>query len=563
MKLSRLAILMTLSCASASVLSSAYNVQELATQSLSTNTYGTSIDDTGLILTVIEDIYNAPIDISLLPLDQDALINSLTDVEGVRNGQINDVDYAFLISSLRTAARSESQFSQPFARYLAYSSDGTTQNFINANDTFSESLGSFTYSMDTIAVDSVNGTHIIANSEGPFSLLEYTTDTDDELTFILPEFDQRAIVQVGDQVTQLIPQDTTLGGVSRVTSINDNYQVVGSTSVNITAAFEAAILNCNDDDVRSDIPAESCLRSLLFSTTTNGVSRQTITWINRAAVWDLDSQGQVVDTTVYGLTFEPTDEQSRSTQFFSQALAINNAGQAVGTSTVLFSGDRITAGATLYENGESKRLIPEDEFLPNSAIGINDNGLVVGIRQQVINSATREKMFIHNIATGETEFIQGFFESSSTTPRAINQNNIVVGNAEINAGTVNSVRRRAGFIFDIDNNTFTDINTLLACDSEYSVIEAIDINNSGDIVATALTKRPERNVQGQIVLNDAGEQTLVDTVVTLKLTPSGQNAPDCSDTEEDIASERQGASINVGLFGLLLMATWLRVFRNK
>jgi hypothetical protein len=62
MKFTRLASAVILYTASLPILAASYTVTELATDTLGQNQYGVSIDNTGTILSVVENIYNAPID---------------------------------------------------------------------------------------------------------------------------------------------------------------------------------------------------------------------------------------------------------------------------------------------------------------------------------------------------------------------------------------------------------------------------------------------------------------------------------------------------------------------
>lgn len=560
MKFTPIASLIALSCLSSNALSQAYSIEELNSAEVASNTFGLSIDNTGLILSAAEDVFNPPIDLSLLPLNNEEFLASLTDEEAVRNGQFNDNDFELIVAFIRASSASESPLGQQLASFVSFQSQSLELDYISGFDDFRDDLSSFEFELDTLAVDSTNGTHIIANSEGAFEKFEYIASDNEVLTYNLPSYDQRAFVQVGEQVTELVPENTILGGNTRVSAISDSLQVVGTTSVNTTEAFDTAIANCEDDETRGDIPLESCYRSLLFSTGTNGVARNSNRWVSRANVWTLDSQGNVVDSTTYGLTFDLDDDLQKNTSYFSSALGINNAGQAVGSSSILFDERVITTIATLYENGEASRIIEDDDLLPNSAIAINDNQLVVGSYQEVINGSAREKLFVHDLSSDETRLIEGFFESSGTTPRAINENNIIVGNADIDAG---SVRRKVGFIYDYDNDTFTDVNTLVACNSEYIISEIVDINDSGEMVATALTKRPLRNAKGEVLFDSTGEEQQIDAVVTLRLTPTGQEPLSCSEEETDPAEERQGASLPLSLIFVLFLTTLIRVLRRK
>ena len=100
----------------------------------------------------------------------------------------------------------------------------------------------------------------------------------------------------------------------------------------------------------------------------------------------------------------------------SQAIDINNADIAVGVSSVQVDlEDRVvfSTAASIFQNGEVTRVLAGDEFLPNSAIGINDGGYIVGVQAQIINQAQRSKMFVYNMNNEELEFPVGFFADNA------------------------------------------------------------------------------------------------------------------------------------------------------
>jgi hypothetical protein len=207
-------------------------------------------------------------------------------------------------------------------------------------------------------------------------------------------------------------------------------------------------------------------------------------------------------------------------------------------------------------SGEVVQIIDDEALLPNSAISINDNGYVVGLRRQRINNIPRNKMFIYNRNDGSVTFPDDFFDNSSTVPRSINNNNLVVGSADVEATRVTN-RKTAAFIYDIEADTFTNLNTLVSCDSPFNFIEAIDINVNNEIIVSALTKKAARNARGELIKNDAGEDVLVDTIVTLKLNPTGQPPTVCSNDDLGIP-DRQGASTGIFMFTLLSFAAFVR-----
>jgi hypothetical protein len=277
----------------------------------------------------------------------------------------------------------------------------------------------------------------------------------------------------------------------------------------------------------------------------------------------LDVEGNVVDTTTFDTLV--TDEEELAAQGSSQALDVNNNGVAVGVSSVkvdIREQTVLTTAASLFlQSGEVVRILEDDDLLPNSAISINDSGYVVGVRSQSINRISRNKMFIYNMNDDSVNFPNDFFTSSSTAPRALNNNNLVVGSADIEA-TNTSIRKTAAFLYDIEADTFTNLNTLISCSSPFDLIEATDINDNNEIVVSALTKRPSKNARGELLLDDSGESILVDTVVTLKLNPTGQAPAVCTDEELGVI-ERQGGSTGVILFTVLAFTTYFRRWLMK
>jgi hypothetical protein len=352
----------------------------------------------------------------------------------------------------------------------------------------------------------------------------------------------------------LVPDDLSGGGVSTAQAINSNLQIAGSSGIGVIVGLENAINNCLDDDERPDEPVEACLFKL--RAVQNGSDVFTQSTKRRATIWQADANGNILSKTTYGLVFEP--EEGVVNVLSTQATDINSNGVAVGASSVPFSNTYVDS-AVIFENGVTTRILEDDDLLPNFATGINDNGFIVGYQSVVVNRTLRSKMFSYNTDTSEVTFTDGFFVNSSTTPRAINNDNLVVGEAESEA--VQGTRRRSGFLYDITTNTFTNLNSLIPCDANVNIIAANDINDSGEIVGDALVQRPARSLRGTDLLDSDGEVVLVDTIIAVKLIPTGNEASDCGLTdEEQVASERQGAGVGIlTILGLLLIS----VFRKS
>lgn len=557
MKFTRLASAVLLYTASLPILAASYTATELPTDTLGQNQYAVSIDNTGVMLTAIENIYNAPVDLSTIDFENAFIIAGLTDIEAAMNGQFNLADYTFLIARAIAGSSNFSLFTQQLGRLQAYKTDGSDANFdyINAFDTETDALGGFSRAMETTPRDSTAGTHIVGNTVGPFRTIDYVNLNGENVKYIVSDFDQRAFAQVGENVTPLLAIDTTLGGTSQVNRINANYVAAGSGSVEATSALTTGLANCDDDEIRGDQPIEACLRSIITVTSNGALTRRSDLWLQRAHLWSMDVEGTVTDTRTFGTLV--TDEEL-ALQGSSQALDVNINGVGVGVASVKVADGALqsTAAAMFLPSGEVVQIIDDEALLPNSAISINDVGYVVGLRRQRINNIPRNKMFIYNQNDSSVTFPDDFFDNSSTVPRSINNNNLVVGSADVEATRVTN-RKTAAFIYDIEADTFTNLNTLVSCDSPFNFIEAVDINDNNQIIVSALTKKAARNARGELIKDDAGEDVMVDTIVTVKLNPTGQAPTVCSDDDLGIP-DRQGASTGIFMFTLLSFAAFFR-----
>ena len=154
-----------------------------------------------------------------------------------------------------------------------------------------------------------------------------------------------------------------------------------------------------------------------------------------------------------------------------------------------------------------------------------------------------------------------FFNGSSSTARAINEDGMIVGDGEYEThnDTPSNPRRTHGFIYDMTAKTFTDLNNFLSCDSAYTVIEARDINDANEISATALVKVTRRDSKGKLMLDEKGEQLTEDVVRAVTLKPIDGEIEDCS--TEVVKVERQGAGFGLTSLVLLMFAGLRRRFK--
>jgi hypothetical protein len=551
MKFNHLMGVVALSTAPVLSYADAYDVQELPVSDLSVNQFSVSIDNSGLALVGLENPYNPPIDLTLLDV---SLFPGLRDPEGAAQGNFDLNDYTGLIAAFRSNSNNLTRLGQKLATNIGYKTDGTDAEYVAGFDVQRESTNGFTFSMNSRLEGSVNGDFIIGNSPGVFYPFVFTNDTDVEITAVINDFLLRGFVQVNGETKSLMPIDDTLSGRSEAKAINQNLQVAGSSSIAVPDTVITAIEACSEETVT--VPLEVCL----YDTR----SRLRDQYIRRATIWQLDAQGETISTQSYDLSFTPADDDVRN--YFNEAVDINNQGVAVGSGSVL--GEfRIRTLAMLFEDGTTTRIFPEEQEPENSiagsfAVAINDSGLVAGYQAQLINGSTvASKMFIYDTNTQSINFPSDFFSSSNTFPRDMNNNGIVVGDAEVEA--IQNPRLRAGFMYDIAKDEFINLNTLIACDSPYQIVAANSINDNNEIIADAVLLKPQLNALGEPALDANGEALTQTAVVAVKLNPTGAEAPTCPPSEAELQDTvRQGASNSLLFMIFCLSILGLRRFKR-
>jgi hypothetical protein len=225
--------------------------------------------------------------------------------------------------------------------------------------------------------------------------------------------------------------------------------------------------------------------------------------------------------------------------------------------------------AVVYKNGQVKDFTDDhSKFFDSRTYGINNAGIAIGHTKTVVNGNTRTKFFhvdTNDFDSGMQMIMpDDFFKGSSSTARAINENGIIVGEGEVEThNDQQSPRRRHAFMYEIASKTFTDLNDFLTCDSQYTIIEARDINDKNEISASALVKAPRRDAKGELMFDlDTGEQLVEDVVRAVTLRPLAGEIDDCSAVEEKI--EREGAGLGfISLFALLTFGFTRRVLKKS
>jgi len=288
----------------------------------------------------------------------------------------------------------------------------------------------------------------------------------------------------------------------------------------------------------------------------------------QAYKWQLDENG-IVSSEALGHLITLAEDEDFELSSFGQA--VNSHGVVVGYSTGLIVEDQAISSrnqsnyAVMFKDGVVTDFTEDHiEYRDSRAYDINDRGIAVGNAKKSINGQYREKFYYvdTNVDTPLMVLPNDFFNGSASSAYAINEHNIIVGDGEVETHSGNNPRRTHGFMYDIATDTFTDLNSLLSCNSNYTIIEARDINENNEISATAIIKVARRDSKGELMTDSDGTQLMEDVVRAIKLSPiDGGEIEDCTEVEEKV--ERQGAGFGFLSILALLGLTFTRRLTAK
>lgn len=553
MKINRLAVALSLSLLTLSSAHAAkYNVIELPMTDLGVNNFAGAINESGEMLATASVPLNPSIDIELIDFNNDFLVFALEDINSAQVGNISTDDLVLLFNFVKTG--DGSLFSQQLSDTQAYVYDSSDIQLIKGFDEIQTDLDGLSGSSDTIAYGINNGSAVVGTSTAPFYKVYYRSELGNEIIYVVNDHTTRGFLEIDNQVFPILAPDLTLGGISEAFDINNSYEVAGYATTEVLESFEQVVEDCEDDELRGDVPYEACLNVLMQSNMASSFKQ-------RAMIWEYDTSGNLLRERELGLLFEPVAGDTRL--FSSRAVAINDNGIAVGTSNdyYLDNINNVRDYAAIFDGDDVIPITNDDEYFSSFATDINNDDFVVGYAFTVIQGATRSKFFVHDFRGESTMFPDDFFDTSSSVARAINDNGLVVGDAEVDSDLIGT-RRREAFLYDIEEDNFQNINDMLSCDSPYTIAQARDINDSNEISATATIYRERRNIAGEIDLDDQGNIIREGMTVAVKLVPIiGGEIDDCQLIP--VTLERKGGATNL-LFLLLAVPLLLgRRFRKS
>lgn len=577
MKLSRISLAILPLLSLCSVQAAVYNVVEIGEVSEVKSTYAAAINDSGDAVfngaVVVQrsnlaggtfndfQYFNFPINLDAIDFEDEDVQAFFTDEQlaDVTNGNIDNTILNILLN--RNPA------GQPIGSAISYLKTGSlAPENILLRDSAEPTRGNSEYLYD------INNAGIaVGVASTTFTLQSYTPDvTDDEpepetVDLWVPEasYQLGAVVQEGQVRTIPAPYQELGGGFTVARAISDSGLIAGFGSSGMTDAVKEVI---EEACTGASQPVATCLYNRAVAGS----------YLQRGMVWQLQADGSVAAPEILGFLGNKNTgtafdgEGVNAITYFSVANDVNNNGIAVGRSLYSDSDrmERVRVGNQVVDRivrAQHASLYVEDQVLPlvdplewsiSDAVAINNNDIIVGYGQKVINSAARNKMFYHDYSAGQTRFVDGFFSSSTTQPKAINDSNQVVGQAEVILGGT-TTRRGHGFIYDITADSFTDLNTLIGCNSPYTVVDATDINNNGDILATALIMKERKDLLGEVVVDAQGNPLREELAVVVKLQPVANGEPeDCS--SEQTEYERKGGTAGFGWLTLGAALVWWR-----
>ena len=563
-------------------------------------TYSQHQNDNGDIAISATDSYNFPIQFEYLDDDDFVSIrvfaannylklhelNNIEDVDALIAGNPTPNDLSWVIKWLENTNTRPSlgkgldiEYQKVGDTIAMTNISGITQT-LNLWDTPFEGTEALTRSTVDIISGMTNSGIVYGTATAPYLPTDTFTDSNEnDHVFWLREHGIRGFYSYnqGTQVHQLVPLETQYGGgTSAITDVNDAGIAVGFSSYKLNQTFRDYIENESDGCADSDIvPATMSLEACIGEQQLKYNNSTSDPYHTMAIKATLNPNGNPIIEEL-GLLVTPHADDERT--FSSYALAINSNGTAVGYAdgffdeTVTEPSEDQSRGyqyAVVYKSGDVIDLSGDhDNNGTSRAYDINDAGIAVGYITKAIGGKAVKKFFYVNTNVPQEEINMitpdDFFSGSESTAHAINNSNFIVGNGEIethNEGN-NTPRRTAAFVYDMNNDIFTNLNETIPCAIRltYNIIEANSINDAGIISATAILKASRRDAEGNIMLDRNGNPLTEDVVRAISLEPTPDDSEVCSTEEEEDKVTRQGASIS---FNGLLFIMGLLALRRK
>ncbi|RUO79362.1 DUF3466 family protein [Pseudidiomarina taiwanensis] len=536
--------------------------------------YPIAVNDSGLA--VVQGILpeNLPIDLNRLSIGTRNFIGIPSDVEDLDTYELSYAQYTALVNALRDPDN-QLPDNLRISYYFAGSYDGQAVSLYSPLDDTDPATPEYANSTDHYFYGANNNNIRVGTATAPYREFthQYFASADateaSEITYSERDFTRRGLWYDGTQYTLIAPPETAvLGGESVLTDINETNLAVGFASVALSPESVTALAECEENALEeTEInPVNICMwrrwHALQRAEADNisfnlDIPAERSIYDMRAMRWQLDANGQVISAEPLGTLLERGEEDLND--YSSYAYAVNNNGIAVGQSWTYYDGDignvsrRIKMPA-IFINDEVRAVTDSPDYVWGSATDINDNNVVTGFLIKTVQGLQRYVGFTYDIETEQLTELPGFFNGSSTIPRAINDAGLIVGSGEIEPN-LSTQRRRVGFLYDLENpeQGFINLNDAVSCESPYFIVSADSVNEQGQLLSTAI-------IEGSYT--DAnGEEQVEQLVRTLQMSPVNGELNDCDVVDQKV--ERQGAAVSPwGALGILLISVLITIRRK-
>ncbi|WDE01432.1 DUF3466 family protein [Thalassomonas actiniarum] len=479
-------------------------------------------------------------------------LKDLEDLTALKAGTPTGNDLAW--ARIWLSAVSDTKYQKVGDSAVLLNVNGETEEITIFDTTFDD--GQLTRSTTNTVYGITNEGWVFGTASAPYLPLDFTESDGDEVTHWVRDFTTRAFLTTdnGNTIKSILPEEASYGGESGILDINDNRVAVGfaSTKLYINTVEDFIEDECADPDYIDDIPVEVCLQSAR-----NGLYHLS------AYKWTLDESGDVISSEDLGMLVTPHEDDERV--YTATAQAINNHGVAVGfadgwvdeNETSPSEGETRSTYAVVFKDGEVTDFTEDHgEYYASRANDINDEGIAVGYVTTIISGEIKTKFYYvdTNAENMQMVFPDDYFTGSASIAEAINENGMIVGTGEVETHNTSSTnpRRRHAFLYNMNDDSFVNLNDLLPCDSAYTIVEATDINEDNEIFATAVVKNERRDAKGELMRDANGEIDVEDVVRAVKLVPIDGDIEGCNSVVEKV--ERSGAGF--GLLSLFAMLTF-------
>ncbi|CAI3798982.1 DUF3466 family protein [Rheinheimera sp. MM224] len=536
MRLSPVVLALLPGLAASSAYAAVYQVQELPEVSTVRSQFGAAMNDNGDVVGNGSLIYNFPVDVSRLDFEDTTLTSALSAeaIEQIKLGNVTASSLSVLVSYL--SAKAADFEIQRYSDVQALNLSTGAQIRVR-EQAAAPTNREYVYDIN-------NSGNAIAVATTPFTLQSFTPAATEDVPspetveLWVPDLGYiKSYVVNGNSVIPLpIPFEELGGGFANAAKISETNYIAGSGSVSMPDTIKESIeKNC----IGEKSPVNLCFYSASGSA-----------YVERALVWKMNESAQISAPVEYGF-LGPLIEDTNDAAYVSRALSVNDTGIAVGLSTYTDAARQVRQNhATIFAEGEVSAIVDPLEWEVSAASDINNENIVVGLANKRFNGTARNRMFIFDYNTKTVTYPNGFFSTSSTTPSAINENNMIVGAAEV-VPEDGTTRRQVAFLYNIEDQSMTDLNTLLPCGADFNLVEAKDINNNNEIIANAIYSVEQRDAKGDVVKDSAGNPVMENVSRAVKLIPIPNGTIDSCNVPEDITYERKGGSF--GWFSMMLL----------